>query len=229
MSQGQDKFIFKTRPFPPDHIFDPLRPFEPVGIHNRIKENQSGQNLDDIDRFFSKVSKLLRQVNSLSWLYHVWMKKFHASGTLNHQDKTMTAILLRMYSHIDTGKIFNPARDRPDSSVMATRTDDHTLGYTGFSLDDFNCVNRDKKSNFKKTFASVFKIWSYTTFKNVFLSPISGICETLYQSEFACILNTFLLRCKCPHRLCNLFRYNSPPQKQNVVCQQCGRLGNCCS
>ena len=157
------------------------------------------------------------------------MKKFHASGTLNHQDKTMTAILLRMYSHIDTGKIFNRARDRPDSSVMATRTDDHKFGFTGFSLDDFNCVNRDKKSNFKKTFASVFKIWSYTTFKNVFLSPISGICETLYQSEFACILNTFLLRCKCPHRLCNLFRYNSPPQKQNVVCQQCGRLGNCCS
>ena len=91
MSQGQDKFIFKTRPFPPDHIFDPLRPFEPVGIHNRIKENQSGQNLDDIDRFFRKVSKLLCQMNSLAWLYHVWMKKFYASGTLTPQDKSMTA------------------------------------------------------------------------------------------------------------------------------------------
>ena len=99
MSQGPDKFIFKTRPFPPDHIFEPLRPFEPVGIHNRIKENQSGQSLDDIDRFFSKVSKLLRQVNSLSWLYHVWMKKFYASGTLTHQDKTMTAIIFFLCIH----------------------------------------------------------------------------------------------------------------------------------
>lgn len=150
MSQGNDKFIFKTRPFPQDHIFDPLRPFEPVGIHNRIKENQSGQSLDDIDCFFSKVSKLLHQVNSLSWLYHVWMKKFYASGTLTHQDKSMTAILLRMYSHIDTGKIFNPARERPDSNVMATRTDEHKFGYTGFSLDDFNCVHRDKNLIFKR-------------------------------------------------------------------------------
>ena len=105
----------------------------------------------------------------------------------------MTAILLVMYSHIDTGKIYNSARDRPDSNVMATRTDDHKLGYTSFSLDDFNCVNRDKRTQFKKRFASVFKRWPYNTFKNVFLSPISGICETLYQSEFAYILKMILL------------------------------------
>jgi hypothetical protein len=78
------------------------------------------------------------------------MKKFYASGTLTHQDKSMTAILLRMYSHIDTGKIFNPARERPDSNVMATRTDEHKFGYTGFSLDDFNCVHRDKNLILKR-------------------------------------------------------------------------------
>lgn len=177
--------MFKTRPFPSDNMFDPLRNFEPVSIHNRMRENQSGKILADIDHFFSKVSKLLRQVNSLSWLYHVWKKKFYASGTLTHQDKSMTAILLRMYSHIDTGKIFNPARDRSDPNVKATRTKDHKFGYTGFSLDDFNCVNRDKRFPFKKRFASVFKTWPYTTFENVFLSPISGVCETIYQSELS--------------------------------------------
>ncbi len=65
------------------------------------------------------------------------MKKFYASGTLTHQDKSMTAILLQMYSHIVTGKIFNSARDRPYPNVMATRKDDHKLGYTRFGLDDF--------------------------------------------------------------------------------------------
>ena len=185
MSVDHDKFMFKTRPFPSDNMFDPLRNFEPVSIHNRMRENQSGKILADIDHFFSKVSKLLRQVNSLSWLYHVWKKKFYASGTLTHQDKSMTAILLRMYSHIDTGKIFNPARDRSDPNVKATRTKDHKFGYTGFSLDDFNCVNRDKRFPFKKRFASVFKTWPYTTFENVFLSPISGVCETIYQSELS--------------------------------------------
>jgi len=98
-----------------------------------------------------------------------------------------------MYSHIDTRKIFNSARDRPDPNVIATRTDDHKLGYTGFSLDDFNCVNRDKRFPFKKRFASVFMRWPYNTFKNVFLNPISGICETIYQSEFSSKFNMILL------------------------------------
>ena len=86
---------------------------------------------------------------------------------------------------IDTGKIFNARKDRRDPNVVATRTDGHNLGYTGFSLDDFKCVKRDKACSFKKRFAVVFKSWSYTTFDNVFLSPISGICEAIYQSKFA--------------------------------------------
>ena len=91
-----------------------------------------------------------------------------------------------MFWHIDTGKIFNTRNDRRDPNVVATRTDGHNLGYTGFSLDDFKCVKRDKRCSFKKRFAVVFKSWSHTTFDNVFLSPISGICEAIYQSKFAC-------------------------------------------
>ena len=98
-----------------------------------------------------------------------------------------------MHSHIDTGKMFNPARHRPDPSVKAARTEDHKLGYMGFSLDDFNCVNKEKRFPFKKRFESVFKTWPYTTFKNVFLSPISGICDTIYQSEFSSKFNMILL------------------------------------
>ena len=33
--------------------------------------------------------------------------------------------------------------------IVATRSKQHHLGYTGFSLDDFNCVNSDKKCSFK--------------------------------------------------------------------------------
>ncbi len=56
----------------------------------------------------------------------------------------MTIIPLRMYAHIDTGKRFNIQKDRKDPLVVATRSEHHHLGYTGFSLDDFNGVTRDK-------------------------------------------------------------------------------------
>jgi hypothetical protein len=185
MKTDPNKPVFPIRPFPPDHIFDPLQHFEFSDIHQRIRANHSGQSLDDIDLFFSKVSFLLRQVNSLSWLFHVWMKRFSSIGSVTREDMSMTVILLRMYWHIDTGKIFNAKKDRRDPNVVATRTDGHNLGYTGFSLDDFKCVKRDKTCSFKKRFAVVFKSWSYTTFDNVFLSPISGVCEAIYQSKFA--------------------------------------------
>ena len=179
MKRGSDQLVFPTRPFPPDHIFDPLQDFVFADIYQIIKANPSGQSLDDIDHFFSKVSFLLRQVNSLSWLLHVWMKRFSLTGAVTREDMSMTVILLWMYWHIDTGKIFNTRNDRRDPNVVATRRD-HNLGYTGFSLDDFKCVKRDKSCSFKKRFAVVFKSWSDTTFDNVFLSPISGICEAIY-------------------------------------------------
>ena len=69
------------------------------------------------------------------------------------EDKSMTIILLRMYSHIDTGKRFNILNDRKDPMFFATRSKEHHLGYTGFSLDDFNGVNRDKNSSIKKVWA----------------------------------------------------------------------------
>ena len=123
-------------------------------------------------------------MNSLSWLHVVWEKNFYSTGTLSLEDRSMTIILLRMYAHIDTGKRFNILKDRKDPMVFATRSKEHQLGYTGFSLDDFNGVNRDKKCSFKTRFGQVFnKQWTYTQFKNVFLIPISGICDALYQSK----------------------------------------------
>jgi hypothetical protein len=57
----------------------------------------------------------------------------------------MTFILLQMYSHIDTEKRFNDRQDTTDSDVILTRSHDHHLGYTGFSLDDFNGVHMKKR------------------------------------------------------------------------------------
>ena len=88
-----------------------------------------------------------------------------------------------MYSHIDMGKRFNAQKDRKDPLVVAITSKLHQLGYTGFGLDDFNGVNRDKKRSFKTRFEQVFKQWTYTCFKNVFLIPTSGICDALYQSK----------------------------------------------
>ena len=136
--------------------------------------------------FFNKVSSLLCQVNSLSWLHVVWEKNFYSTGTLSLEDRSMTIILLQMYAHIDTGKRFNIQKDRKDPLVVATRSKQHHLGYTGFSLDDFNGVNRDKNCSIKKRFGQVFnEQWTYTQFKNVFLTPISGICDALYKSKVA--------------------------------------------
>jgi len=91
-------------------------------------------------------------VNSLSWLHVVWEKNFYSTGTLSLEDRSMTIILLRMYAHIDTGKRFNIQKDRKDPLVVAITSKLHQLGYTGFGLDDFNGVNRDKKCSFKTRF-----------------------------------------------------------------------------
>ena len=187
MSGNIDIRLFGKKPFPPDHIFDSLRKFDPIQINQDVKSNTSGIALNQIDSFFSKVSYLLRQVNSLSWLYVVWREKFFSSVKLSPEDMAMTVILLRMYSHIDTGKRFNDTYDRKDPEVVSTRSHDHHLGYTGFSLDDFKCVHRNKSCSFKKRFVLVFNIWPHKNLKNMFLDPISAVCDAIYQGMFALI------------------------------------------
>ena len=185
MSGNIDNRLFGKKPFPLDTIFDSLRQFDPIKIIPMLKSNTSGPVLNQVDSLFSKVSYLLRQVNSLSWLYVVWKKKFFSTGKLSPKDMAMTVILLRMYSHIDTGKRFNKRQDRKDDKVISTRSHDHHLGYTGFSLDDFKGVNRNKSCSFKKRFELVFNIWSYNKLKNMFLEPISGVCDAIYQGKCA--------------------------------------------
>jgi hypothetical protein len=104
---------------------------------------------------------------------------------------SMTVILLRMHSHIDTGKRFNDIQDRKDAEVILTRSPDHKLGYTGFSLDDFKCVQRIKSCSFKQRFALVFNIWSHKNLKNMFLEPISIVCDDFYQGMFSLL---FIIR-----------------------------------
>ena len=95
-----------------------------------------------------------------------------------------------MYSHIDTGKRFNDRQDSKDPEVISTRSDDHHLGFTGFSLDDFKGVHRKIICSFKKRFALVFNIWSHKNLKNLFLDPISAVCDAIYQGWFILILIT---------------------------------------
>ena len=187
MSGNIDNRLFGKKPFPLDTIFDSLRQFDPIQIIQMLKSNTSGPALNQVDSLFSKVSYLLRQVNSLSWLYDVWREKFFSSGKLSPEDMAMTVILLRMYSHIDTGKRFYNRQDRKDPEVVSTRSHDHHLGCTGFSLDDFKCVHRNKSCSFKKRFVLVFNIWSHKNLKNMFLDPISTVCDAIYQGMFALI------------------------------------------
>jgi hypothetical protein len=188
MSRNTDNRVFAKKPIPLDTIFDPLRKFDPVVISKTVKSNTSGPAQNQVDSLFSKISHLLRQVNSLSWLYVVWKKKFVSTGKLSLEDVSMTVILLRMYSHIDTGKRFNKNQDKEDPEVISTRSHDHQLGYTGFSLDDFNGVHRNKSCHFKKRFALVFKFWPHKNLKNMFLEPISAVCGAMYQGMFAFVL-----------------------------------------
>lgn len=187
MSSDIETRVFPSKPFPPSTIFDPLRQFNPIETHRKVKSHATENTKNQIDHFFNKVSTLLRQVNSLSWLHVVWEKHLHSTPThLSPEARSMTIILLRMYDHIDTGKRYNIHKDREDPKVIANRREPHHLGYTGFSLDDFNGVNRDKNCSIKKRFGQVFnEQWTYTQFKNVFLTPISGICDALYKSKVA--------------------------------------------
>ena len=110
------------KPFPLNHIFDSLRQFDPIQMNQNVKSKTSGTTLNQIDSFFSKVSYLLHQANSLSWLYVVWREKLFSTGKLSPEDMAMMVILLQIYSHIDTGKKFNDRQDRKDPEVFSTRT-----------------------------------------------------------------------------------------------------------
>jgi hypothetical protein len=74
MSGNIDNRLFGKKPCPLDTIFDPLRQFDPIQINQMIKSNTSGPALNQVDTLFSKVSYLLRQVNSLFWPYVIWKK-----------------------------------------------------------------------------------------------------------------------------------------------------------
>ena len=181
---SERRVIIPWRPFPKDNIFDPVRKFDPDQTCKYLKHGAPLEALVQISNFCFRVSALLRHVNTLSWLYVLWSEKMDSTGrTLPEEDKSMTTILIRMHAHIDTGKRFNETSDQRDPSVDATRV--HKLGFTGVSLDDFRCVNRSKKSNFKSKFKLVFKKWKYRNFEDTFLSPISGVCLTVYQSKLA--------------------------------------------
>ena len=93
-----------------------------------------------------------------------------------------------MYSYIDTGERFKGRQDRMDPDVISTRSHDLHLGYTGFSLDDFNVVLKNKSSSFKKRFALDFNIWSHKTLKVTFLEPISGVCNAMYTGMFSLLI-----------------------------------------
>ena len=133
-----------------------------------------------------------------------------------------------MYDHIDTGKRFNNQQDRMDPTIISTRTEDHSVRYTGCSLDDFNDVNRDKNSFFKTRFALVFKKWPYKNFKDVFLDPISAICATIYQGKVLLIC-IFSQLGSCSNLDCKEFIYICKPKNQVTVREARGRLEHSCS
>ena len=112
-------------------------------------------------------------------------RKLFSTRKLSPEDMAMMVILLRMYSRIDIGKRFNDRQDSKDPEVILTRSHDHHLGYTRFSLDGFKGVHRNKISSFKKRFALVLNIWSHKNLKNMFLEPISGVCDVIYQGKCA--------------------------------------------
>jgi hypothetical protein len=72
-----------------------------------------------------------------------------------------------------------------DPEVISTKSHDNNLEYTGFSLDDFKGVHSNKSCSFKKRFALGFNIWSHKNLKNMFLEPISAVCDAIYQGMIA--------------------------------------------
>ncbi len=75
--------------FPAANIFDPLRQFNPIEADRTVKGNATENATQQIDHFFNKVSSLLCQVNSLSWLHVVWEKYFYSIDSLLEIDRWM--------------------------------------------------------------------------------------------------------------------------------------------
>ena len=164
MDVSLQRGILPWRPFPKGNIFDPVLNFDPDQTCETLKRGASKEAFDQISNLCFRVSALLCHVNTLSWLYVLWLEKMDATGgTLSEEDKSMTTILIQMHDHIDTGKRFNDTRDQKDPLVDATRV--HDLGFTGVSLDDFKGYKRAQKSSFKSKFKVAFDKWKYSNLK----------------------------------------------------------------
>ena len=59
MNENIDIRLLGKMPFPPDHIFDSLRKFDPIQVNQDVKIDTYVIALNQIDSFFSKVSYLL--------------------------------------------------------------------------------------------------------------------------------------------------------------------------
>ena len=75
MSSDIDMRVFPWKPFPSANIFDPLCQFNPIETYITVNGSATENAYQQIDLFFNRVSSLLRQVNSLSWLHVFWEKK----------------------------------------------------------------------------------------------------------------------------------------------------------
>ena len=47
--------VFSERPFPQDHLFDPLHDFDPFEKYKSMKNTTLGSNLEQIDHFLVKL------------------------------------------------------------------------------------------------------------------------------------------------------------------------------
>ncbi len=77
---SERRVIIPWRPFPKDNILDPVRKFDPVQTCKSLKHGASSEALDQISNFCFRVSALLRHVNTLSWLYVLWLEKMDSNG-----------------------------------------------------------------------------------------------------------------------------------------------------
>ena len=132
-----------------------------------------------------RLCTLARMVISYSHVFTVWKKYVSQKPrtAIKSIDKWLTYRVTIGYAVIDQGKRFSP-KDMKDEALSENMINDHMMGYTGCSLDDFDKKGERRSSKFKirsRYSEKALKFFKQSKFQTGLLQPIRDYIKIVHD------------------------------------------------
>ena len=132
-----------------------------------------------------RLCTLARMVISYSHVFTVWKKYVSQKPptAIKSIDKWLTYRVTIGYAVIDQGKRFSP-KDMKDEALSENMINDHMMGYTGCSLDDFDKKGERRPSKFtiqSRYSQKALKFFKQSKFQTGLLQPIRDYIKIVHD------------------------------------------------